>query len=123
MQILRPNWFELMLEANRTGPVDVLLMPWDFREQCPKCGSRYGGYPVSVSYACPYCSQKISINQEDIDPKLGVRVVCGNCMESHFVPPTVWCPKCSRGLLDYYDLLRVIAKANDVSFEQLNKII
>jgi hypothetical protein len=121
MKMLRPDWFEIMVEANGRGPVDVLSMPWDSREDCPNCGSRYGGYPVSVSYACPNCRHKIIINQEDIDQKLGVKVLCRYCMKSHFVPPTAWCTKCNRGLLDYYDILRVIAKTNDFDFEKLNK--
>jgi len=118
-RILEPNWYHLLLEANSFGPVDTLNMQWDRGEKCPNCGSNPNPYPISFNYLCPFCGYNNSVAQQDIDVFLGVRVLCRNCFRPLLVPQRVWCPKCSRALVDYYQILRYIADENNVPVEKL----
>ena len=118
LNLLHTGWYDFLIEANANGPVDVMAMTWNPKDECPLCGRR-PYRPIGFSYACPNCMNEINIAQEDIDPELGVRVICNHCMKTHYVPPTVWCPKCHKSLFHYYSILRRIAKANGVNFEQL----
>jgi hypothetical protein len=118
-QLLASEWYDKLLDANKAGPVNAVAMPASQTGECPVCSRRQDTYPMSFSYACPKCKCKISVNQEQIDPRLGVRVACWNCMNTLFVPPTVWCPKCHKNLLDYPELLRIIGEANGIGFEEL----
>lgn len=117
--ILRPDWYDILLKANATGPVNAMALPWDPRDDCPLCNKGPHHYSIGFSYACPNCKHEIGIAQDDIDPKLGVQVLCRDCMKTHIVPSSVWCPKCKRALIYYYNILRHIADANGVSLDQL----
>ncbi|PKP58601.1 MAG: hypothetical protein CVT89_02605 [Candidatus Altiarchaeales archaeon HGW-Altiarchaeales-2] len=119
MQILRLDWYDILFQANETSPVNVMTMPWDPKNTCPRCGSEPNSHPIAFRYACPSCGHILSIAQEDINQRLGVQVMCKYCRETHFIPPTVWCPKCQRNLIGYYEILRRIAEAHGV---ELNKV-
>jgi len=115
--LLQDNWYQILLDANRAGPVDVAAMPWKPGQPCPLCTD--ARFPIAFTYACPYCKHRVSVPQQVIDMTRGVLVACPNCMRQLSVPPSVWCPKCSRALLDYYSVLRRIAGANGVDLHQL----
>ena len=118
-KILTPDWYHTLLEANKSGAVDTLTLQWNPREKCPNCGSKPNPYPISFDYLCPFCGCKNTVAQQDINMSLGVRALCRNCLKPLLVPPRVWCPKCRRALVDYYEILRYIADENRVPVEKL----
>jgi rubredoxin len=117
--ILRGKWYRTLLRANADGPVDVMSLPLRGDGRCPRCGQRPGRDSIAFDYRCPHCGNGISLSDFSIDKRLGVRVICRRCMEVTFVPPTVWCPKCHGGLLDYREVLWLIADANGIPVERL----
>jgi len=121
-RMLKPDWYDIMLKANKAGPVDTMTAQWNPKEKCPNCGSKPNPYPIAFDYVCPSCGTKNSVAQQDIHMSLGVRVLCRNCSKPLFIPARVWCQKCRRSLLDYYDVLRHIADENGVSVEKLEPI-
>jgi hypothetical protein len=118
--MLKPDWYDILLKANKAGPVDTMAAQWNPGEKCPNCGKAPNSYPISFDYACPSCGAKNSVTQQDIHMSLGVRVLCRSCFEPLLVPSRVWCRKCRRALLDYYDVLRHIADENRVTIDRLD---
>jgi len=118
-RLLLPDWYDILLEANRAGPVDTMRMQWDPSQPCPNCGSRPHPHPITFTYACPFCACHNTVAQQDIHESLGVRVACRGCLKALFVPPRVWCPKCKRALVDYHEVLRHIADENGVDVTRL----
>jgi hypothetical protein len=119
-RILKPGWYDILLRANETGPVDTLAIEWQPGERCPHCGKKADSYPIGFNYRCPQCGANVGINQQDIHPELGVQVICYKCGSKLHIPPSVWCPKCKRALLDYYEILREIAAWNRVTVDTLD---
>lgn len=118
-KMLNPYWGSILSNANKAGPVDLLTIQWNPGEKCPSCGYGPNSHPISFTYTCPACGAANTISQENIDPLLGVRVLCHNCSNALLIPARVWCPRCRRALLDYYEVLQMIADENGMSFEQL----
>jgi hypothetical protein len=118
-RMLKPDWYDILLNVNKAGPINTLTAQWNLPEKCPNCGRKPGASPIGFTYACPYCSVENSVAQGDIHKSLGVNVLCRNCQKPLHVPARVWCAKCRQNLLDYYDILRYIAEENGVPIETL----
>ena len=118
-KLLKPNWYDIVLEANKSGPVDTMNLAWEPYQPCPNCGSGPYSQPISFTYACPFCGCVNTVSQQSIDPSLGVRVSCRACFTPLIIPPQVWCPRCKRALVDYYQVIRYIADCNGVNAEKL----
>jgi len=116
--ILKLNWYDILIQTNKAGPVDVMAMPWSPGKYCPFCGKGPQG-GIWFEYACPNCKHRLCVSQDQISQNNGVQVICNFCKKMHFIPPSVWCPKCQQNLLDYYCILRRIADRNGVNLSKV----
>ena len=61
-------------------------------DKCHRCKSV--GPSLSLKYRCPRCHFEFIINDSDIDPYVGVHIMCSNCGKIVMVPPDAVCDEC-----------------------------
>lgn len=114
------DWQNLLRKANASGPFNTMEAEWREGKVCPNCGTGPNSSPIGFTYACPSCNAEISVAQQDINKECGVQVVCGHCTKKIFIPASVWCQKCKRALVSYYEILRRISNENKITVEQID---
>jgi hypothetical protein len=76
---------------------------------CPECGfpgiahMEERAYHITISgafaeYSCPGCKKTLTFQFEYRDKATGTQVLCGSCRTVAYVPPSVWCKTCGKGL-------------------------
>jgi len=116
-QVLNPNWGNLILTANKGGPIDVSAMEWDRRGSCPGCGQDHINQ-VSIQVKCVFCNNRYWVNQVNISTKGNTNVQCNECGRIMIIPPSVWCPVCGENLQASSVIDDLIVEANTQKTKQ-----
>jgi len=110
-EIFIKDWFQVLLTANKGGPVDLDHIAWDGKGTCPGCG-KAETVAVSQSLDCVSCRHRFWINQDEINKMEETPVGCPKCNSEMIIPPTVWCPKCGQNLRHSNFVLKLFKEAN-----------
>lgn len=110
-ELLVSNWGEVMVAANKAGPIDLESLEWDGKGSCPGCGKAYS-QELSQGLKCLGCQAEFWVNQNDISRTSNTMVLCAKCGRNMVIPPTVWCPVCSRNLRSDTVFLKLFREAN-----------
>jgi len=84
----------------RKGAAEALDMIQDSKSgtvgrsasECPACGG--SNVSLTLTYPCLNCGYEYGIPDYQIDPRVGVQVMCAKCGRIVTVPPEVVCPTC-----------------------------
>jgi hypothetical protein len=112
--LLVPKWGEVMVAANKGGPIDLESLEWDGKGTCPGCGKAHA-QELSQGLKCLGCQAEFWVNQNNISRTANTMVLCSKCGRSMIIPPTVWCPVCGRNLRSDTVFLKLFIEANGVS--------
>lgn len=110
-ELLAPNWGEVILAANKGGPIELESLEWDGKGTCPGCG-KLQALEVSQRLTCVWCQAEFWVNQNNISRTGNTNVLCSRCKRSMVIPPTVWCPVCGRNIRSEAMFLKLFREAN-----------
>jgi ankyrin repeat protein len=93
------------IQLQAEAPLSVL----GTKSSCPECGAmetdrmQERGYHLTSGaafgkYSCPGCKKKLTFQFEYQDKATGIQVLCGSCRTVAYVPPSIWCKTCGKGL-------------------------
>lgn len=111
-EIFVENLNEVLLRANKGGPVDLDDIEWDGKGTCPGCG-KSNPEEVSQLLECISCHKEFWTNQQSIKRTSETHVCCPKCNSDMIIPPTVWCPKCGQNLRPDKVVQTLVKQANE----------
>lgn len=101
---------ERVIEQGDSGISKAIEMVMSrYLNACPECGfpqivsMEERAYYITASgafgwYSCPGCKKKLTFQFEYRDKATGIQVLCGACRTVAYIPPSVWCKTCGKGL-------------------------
>lgn len=110
-ELLVQNWSQILLDANKSGSVDIESMKWDGTGSCPGCG-KASVMELSQRLECVWCHSEMWVNQNKISKNSNTNLLCHRCNRSMVIPPSVWCPVCGHNIRDETVFIRLFREAN-----------
>jgi len=101
---------ERVIEQGDSGITNAIeMLTSRYWNVCTECGfpdifyMEERGYHITISgafaeYSCPGCKKELTFQFEYRDKATGIQVLCGSCRTVAYVPPSVWCKTCGKGL-------------------------
>ncbi len=120
-EIFVKDWFEVLLTANKGGPVDLGHIAWDGKGTCPGCG-RSHPERFDLRLTCLWCNSDFWINENLISNTDNTKMPCPKCNREIAIPPTVWCQVCGNNVRSSGVVMKLVEEATHREARRASKL-